>query len=302
MQLTPQLKVAVTGANGQLGYQLVKKLTDKVTLKAFDRAAVDIANAAEVDSALLSFAPDVIINAAAYTAVDKAEQEPELAKAINETGPENLAKVAAKLAAVLIHVSTDYVFDGSSDSPYVETDATNPQSIYGLTKLNGEKAIAKNCGKHIILRTAWVFAEHGNNFVKTMLRLAQSRPELGVVADQVGGPTYAGDIAEAIISIMSQLSTENEQRFGIYHYSGTPFVSWHQFATQVFDQAAQQQLIAKAPVVNAITTAQYPTPAKRPAFSMLNCNKIYQAFAVSPSNWQAALNNLTLYKWKLWKL
>ncbi len=296
MQLTPQLKVAVTGANGQLGYQLAKKLADKVTLLALDRATLDIANSAKVVETLSAFAPDVIINAAAYTAVDKAEQEPELAKAINETGPENLAKVAATLGAVLIHVSTDYVFDGSSDKSYVETDATNPQSMYGLTKLNGEQAIAKNCAKHIILRTAWVFAEHGNNFVKTMLRLAQSKPELGVVADQIGGPTYAGDIAEAIISIVTQLKTENEQRFGIYHYSGTPYVSWHQFAVSIFDQALQQQLITHAPKVNAITTAQYPTPAKRPAFSMLNCSKIHQSFAILPSNWQAALNNLTLYK------
>lgn len=296
MQLTPQLKVALTGANGQLGYQLAKKLANKVTLLALDRAALDIANNTQVEQTLLAFAPDVIINAAAYTAVDKAEQEPELAKAINETGPENLAKVATKLDAVLIHVSTDYVFDGKSDKPYVETDATNPQSVYGQTKLNGEQAVVKYCAKHLILRTAWVFAEHGNNFVKTMLRLAQSRPELGVVADQMGGPTYAGDIAEAIISILSQLSTENERRYGVYHYSGAPYVSWHQFACSIFQQAVQQQFIAQAPKVNAITTAQYPTPAKRPAFSMLNCRKIEQRFSVMPSNWQAALNDLTLYK------
>ncbi len=296
MQLTPQLKVALTGANGQLGYQLVKKLADKVTLLALDRAALDITNSAEVVETLSAFAPDVIINAAAYTAVDKAEQEPELAKAINETGPENLAKVAAKLDAVLIHVSTDYVFDGQSDKPYVETNATNPQSIYGLTKLNGEQAVAKHCAKHLILRTAWVFAEHGNNFVKTMLRLAESRPELGVVADQIGGPTYAGDIAEAIISIVSQLSAENERRYGVYHYSGAPYVSWHQFACSIFQQALQQQLIVQAPKVNAITTAEYPTPAKRPAFSMLDCSKIQQVFAVLPSNWQTALNNLIFYK------
>ena len=182
------------------------------------------------------------------------------------------------------------------------TDATNPQSIYGLTKLNGEQAILKYCAKHIILRTAWVFAEPGNNFVKTMLRLAQSRLELGVVADQIGGPTYAGDIAEAIISIMSQLGLENEQRFGIYHYSGAPYVSWHRFGYSIFQQAVQQQLIAHAPKVNAITTAQYPTPAKRLAFSMLNCSKIEQTFSITQSNWQAALNNLTLYKWTLWKL
>lgn len=296
MQLTPQLKVALTGANGQLGYQLAKKLADKVTLLALDRASLDIANKAQVEQTLLAFAPDVIINAAAYTAVDKAEQEQELAKAINETGPKNLAKVAAKLDAVLIHVSTDYVFDGQSDKPYVETDATNPQSIYGQTKLNGEQAVVKYCAKHLILRTAWVFAEHGNNFVKTMLRLAQSRPELGVVADQIGGPTYAGDIAEAIISMVSQLSAENEQRYGVYHYSGMPYVSWHQFACSIFQHAVQQQLIVQAPKVNSITAAQYPTPARRPAFSMLNCSKIEQRFSVMPANWQAALNNLTLYK------
>lgn len=296
MQLTLQLKVALTGANGQLGYQLAKKLADKVTLLALDRATLDIANNAQVEQTLLAFAPDVIINAAAYTAVDKAEQEPELAKAINEAGPENLAKVAAALGAVLIHVSTDYVFDGTSDKPYVETDTTNPQSVYGLTKLQGEQAIVKHCAKHIILRTAWVFAEHGNNFVKTMLRLAQSKPELGVVADQTGGPTYAGDIADAIICIVSQLNPDNEPRFGVYHYSGAPYVSWHQFACDIFQQAVTQKLIDKAPQVNAITTAQYPTPAKRPAFSMLNCCKIQQAFGIVPSNWQAALNALILYK------
>ena len=296
MQLTPQLKVALTGANGQLGYKLAKKLADKVNLLALDKSALDIANNAQVEKTLLAFAPDVIINAAAYTAVDKAEQEPELAKAINETGPENLAKVAAKLDAVLIHVSTDYVFDGHSDKPYVETDATNPQSMYGLTKLSGEQAIVQYCAKHIILRTAWVFAEYGNNFVKTMLRLAQSRPELGVVADQIGGPTYAGDIADAILSIVSQLNPDNEQRFGVYHFSGFPYVSWHQFACHIFEQAVTQKLIDKAPQVNAITTAQYPTPAKRPAFSMLNCDKVQQTFSITPSNWQIALNNLTLYK------
>lgn len=296
MQLTQHLKVAVTGANGQLGYQLIKKLTGKINLLALDKAALNIANSTQVTQILSAFAPDVIINAAAYTAVDKAEQEPELAKAINETGPENLAKIAAQLGAVLIHVSTDYVFDGSCDIPYVEADATNPQSMYGLTKLLGEQAITKYCAKHIIIRTAWVFAEHGNNFVKTMLRLAQSRPELGVVADQIGGPTYAGDIADAIISIVSQLNSSSEQRFGLYHYSGAPYVSWHQFACSIFAQAEKQLLIEQVPKVNAITSAQYPTPAKRPAFSKLNCDKIQQSFGVTPSNWQAALNNLNLYK------
>lgn len=296
MKLTSQLKVAVTGANGQLGYQLIQKLAGKVTLKAFDRAALNIASAAEVEQRLSAFAPDIIINAAAYTAVDKAEQEQVQADAINHLGAEYLARAAEKHNAVLIHVSTDYVFDGNSNIAYIETDQTNPQSVYGKTKLAGEQAVLQHCSKHIILRTAWVFGEHGNNFVKTMLRLVQSRPELGVVADQMGGPTYAGDIAAAIVSIVSQLSEKNEQRWGIYHYSGKPYVSWQQFAQQIFEHAVQQQLIAKVPLVNAITTAQYPTPAKRPAFSMLNCSKIEREFAIQPSGWQAALQQLTLYK------
>lgn len=273
MKLDAHLKIAITGANGQLGYQLVKKLTDKVTLKAFDRTSLDIANHADVENNLLAFAPDIIINAAAYTAVDKAEQEQESAKAINHLGAEYLARTAQKLNAVFIHISTDYVFDGNSEVPYVETDKPNPQSIYGKTKLDGESAVAQHCTKHIILRTAWVFAEHGNNFVKTMLRLALSRPALGVVADQVGGPTYAGDIADAILSIISQLNSQNEDRWGVYHFSGEPYVSWHSFAVCIFEEAFNQSLLMTQPIINAITTEQYPTPAKRPAYSMLDCQK-----------------------------
>lgn len=296
MQITSKLKIAITGANGQLGFQLVKKLSGKVKLKAFDRAALDIADLSEVDKTLSDFAPDIIINTAAYTAVDKAEQEQVYADAINHLGAKYLAQTAEKLNAILIHVSTDYVFDGQSDTPYLEADKTNPQSVYGKTKLAGELAVAKHCRKHIILRTAWVFAEHGNNFVKTMLRLAQSRLELGVVTDQKGGPTYAGDIADAIISVVSHLNGENELRFGIYHYSGEPYVSWYQFAQSIFKNAEQQNIIEKSPVVNGITTAQYPTPAKRPVYSMLNCSKIYKDFGIQPSNWLQALDNLTLYK------
>lgn len=296
MLITPALKIALTGANGQLGAQLVTKLEGRVTLMAYNKAQLDVANKAQVEALLSEFSPDIIINAAAYTAVDKAEQEPELADAINRTGPENLARVADKLNAVFIHVSTDYVFDGTSAVPYTEADTTNPQSVYGLTKQKGEEAVIRSCKKHIILRTAWVFCEHGNNFVKTMVRLAKSKPELGVVADQFGGPTYAGDIADAIISVVSQLDLQNDQRWGIYHYSGAPYVSWHEFSLRIFEQAKLQQVLAEVPVVHSITTAQYPTPAKRPAYSMLDCNKIARDFGVTPSNWLAALNNLTLYK------
>jgi dTDP-4-dehydrorhamnose reductase len=296
MHLSSSLKIAVTGANGQLGHQLVNKLNGVVTLAAFDRAALDISDQAQVDAVLLAFAPDIIINAAAYTAVDKAEHEHDLAAAINHYGAENLAKFAQKQGSVLIHVSTDYVFDGSSEQPYVETDLPNPQSTYGSTKLAGEQAIVKHCEKYIILRTAWVFAEHGNNFVKTMLRLAQSKPELSVVSDQLGGPTYAGDISAAIIDIISKLDHHNERRWGVYHFSGEPYVSWHQFAQHIFMLAVQQGLIQDLPTVNAITTAQYPTAAKRPSFSMLDCRKIQRSFGILPSNWQATLSNLNLYK------
>lgn len=296
MLITPALKIALTGANGQLGAHLVTKLEGRVTLMAYNKAQLDVANKAQVEALLSEFSPDIIINAAAYTAVDKAEQEPELADAINRTGPENLARVADKLNAVFIHVSTDYVFDGTSAVPYTEADTTNPQSVYGLTKQKGEEAVIRSCKKHIILRTAWVFGEHGNNFVKTMVRLAKSKSELGVVADQFGGPTYAGDIADAIISVVSQLDSQNDQRWGIYHYSGAPYVSWHEFSLRIFEQAKLQQVLAEVPVVHSITTAQYPTPAKRPAYSMLDCNKIAREFGVTPSNWLAALNNLTLYK------
>ncbi len=296
MLINPLLKIAVTGANGQLGFQLVKKLVGKVQLKAFDRASLDITNEAHVARQLSDFGPDIIINAAAYTAVDKAEQEHEKAYAINHLGAEYLAKNAERLNAILIHVSTDYVFDGQNEEPYLETAHTNPRSVYGRSKLAGELAVAKYCSKYIILRTAWVFGEHGNNFVKTMLRLAQNRTELSVVADQQGGPTYAGDIANAIISICNQIEMTNETIWGVYHFSGTPYVSWYEFAVEIFNRAVDLKVIDKAPTTKSITSAEYPTPAKRPAYSKLNCDKIAKQFSVMPSNWQKALASISSYK------
>lgn len=290
------LKVVVTGANGQLGYQLVKKLENRVSLEAFDKSTLNIVDRNQVQTVLRKFSPDIIINAAAYTSSDKAEEDIENAFAINSLGAANLATVAAEFDAVLIHVSTDYVFDGKQSKPYKETDPTNPLSIYGSSKLAGEQEICKICEKYIILRTAWVFAEHGNNFVKTMFRLAQNRPEIGVVVDQIGGPTYAGDIADTIINILSQLEVGYDARYGIYHYSGFPYVSWNEFAKQIFAAAVEQNLINKSPKINAITSEEYPTPAKRPEFSMLDCSKINNNFGILPSNWQAALNDLSLYR------
>lgn len=296
MSLTSALKVVVTGANGQVGYQLVQSLQAKVTLKAYDRSALDITDFNSLDQELSQFKPDIIINAAAYTAVDKAEQEVALANEINHFGPLHLAKIAQKLGAALIHISTDYVFDGESTIPYNESDLTSAQSIYGKTKLDGEIAVQNHCQRHIILRTSWVFGEHGNNFVKTMLCLSQHHSELNVVADQHGGPTYSGDIANTIAGICAHIATNLETPWGVYHYGGLPYVSWHEFAECIFDKAFEYGLINSIPLVNSIETKDYPTAAKRPHYSKLDCNAVMKAFNIAPSNWKSALDNLANYK------
>ncbi|MGI2024334.1 dTDP-4-dehydrorhamnose reductase [Shewanella glacialipiscicola] len=291
------MKILVTGSNGQVGRCLVKQLSQipEIEFLAVDRAQLDITDGSAVAKLVNEFKPYAIINAAAYTAVDKAEQELELSYVINRDGPLFLAQAAHAVGAAMLHISTDYVFAGNKEGEYLETDVTEPQGVYGKSKLAGELAVAAACPRHIILRTAWVFCETGNNFVKTMLRLAQSRDELAVVADQFGGPTYAGDIANALI-VMAKGISEGNQSFGIYHYSGLPYVSWHQFACDIFKQAKSQALLDKEMCVNAITSDQYPTLAKRPANSTLDCRKIEQTFGIQPCDWQAALNQLARYQ------
>lgn len=291
------MKILVTGSNGQVGSCLVQQLSQMLEIEflAVDRDQLDITDRVAVNKLVNEFKPDAIINAAAHTAVDKAEQEVELSYAINRYGPEYLAQAANSVGASILHISTDYVFAGDKEGAYVETDDVAPQGVYGHSKLAGELAVAAACPRHIILRTAWVFCETGNNFVKTMLRLAQSRDELGVVADQFGGPTYAGDIAHALIEIAKALHVGNTY-FGIYHFAGKPHVSWYQFASQIFKQAKAQKLFSKDIQVNAITSDQYPTPAMRPANSKLDCSKIEQTFGIKPSDWLAAVNQLASYQ------
>ncbi|WP_198551156.1 MULTISPECIES: dTDP-4-dehydrorhamnose reductase [Pseudoalteromonas] len=291
------MKVLITGKNGQVGSCLVSQLSNmmEINFLALSREELDITNAEQVSKIVNEYKPSVIINAAAYTAVDKAESEVELANAINNLGPKNLAKAAAQVNAAIIHISTDYVFAGNKDGLYTETDEVNPQGVYGQTKLAGEESVAQECDAHIILRTAWVFSEFGNNFVKTMLRLAQTRDTLGVVGDQFGGPTYAGDIAKAIVSIAQQLQ-QGSTKFGVYNYSGYPHVSWQEFASEIFEKALAKNLIQSPITVNSILTADYPTPAKRPANSKLDCSKITTDFSIQPSDWKAALNNIQQYK------
>ncbi|WP_350432833.1 dTDP-4-dehydrorhamnose reductase [Shewanella sp. H8] len=290
------MRILVTGKNGQIGSCLVNQFNTMpdVTLLALDSEQLDITNAINVNNVVAEFNPNIIINAAAYTAVDKAELQSELAYAVNRDGPYNLAVAANQINAVIIHISTDYVFAGDSVECYVETDNTNPHSEYGRSKLAGEQAVTDACAQHIILRTAWVFGEHGNNFVNTMLRLAKTKDTLAVVADQWGGPTYAGDIAKAIVTISKQIVAGN-QAYGIYHYSGFPHVSWHAFALKIFDIALDQNILKHSIHVNAVTTQDYPTPAKRPANSRLNCHKIERIFGIQQSDWQAALTRIKDY-------
>ncbi|MGR5306660.1 dTDP-4-dehydrorhamnose reductase [Vibrio mediterranei] len=288
-------RVLITGSYGQVGHCLTNVLSvrDDIDVIAYDREVLDIISEAQVASVLAELTPDVIINCAAHTAVDKAETDVEMSYAINCDGPRHLAQAAESLGAVMLHISTDYVFDGEKDEPYLETDTPNPKGVYGQSKLAGEQAVAAHCTRYAILRTAWVFGEHGNNFVKTMLRLGQDRPELGIIGDQFGGPTYAGDIANALVAMMDGFN--GSEQSGVYHFSGAPHVSWYQFAKAIFESADKHGVLPQTPQVNEITAAQYPLPAPRPANSRLNCDKIQQVFAVAPSDWQSALDNIGQY-------
>lgn len=291
------MKILITGANGQVGYCLQQQLLNSnIPFVAVTREQLDITDASAVEQLVQAEQPTIVINAAAHTAVDKAETDQENAFAINRDGIANLARSSANIGAAVFHISTDYVFDGEKDSPYSENDVTNPQGVYGHSKLAGEQAALATNPRHIVLRTAWVFGEHGNNFVKTMIRLGRTKDTLGIVADQQGSPTYAGDIAKALISIANIYDNSGELPWGIYHYAGSPYTNWHDFALAIFQQVEASGIYEKpVPALSAITTADYPTPAKRPANSRLDCKKIEDAFGIPPSDWQTALNNIRAY-------
>lgn len=278
------MRVLLTGADGQLGRCFQDRLPEGWIIKTTDAKTLDITNRIAVINEVESFNPNIIVNAAAYTAVDKAETEANIAALVNIDGARNLSEAANKVNARFIHVSTDYVFDGTSSIPYTENDRTNPLGVYGKTKLDGEMAVQQVNDSAIIIRTAWVFSEYGNNFVKTMLRLGIDRDKLKIVADQSGCPTYAGDIANTIFRLIQHESVKG----GIYHYCGSKKVSWFEFAKAIFQQAERDGYKGKPSVVG-ITTDEYPTPAARPSFSVLNCEKIKQYPLVIESDWQDAL-------------
>jgi len=283
--------ILLIGSNGQLGKELQHNLTShNSNIIAVARPTVDLAQPDTLHQIIRTVQPQIIINAAAYTAVDKAETELELATAVNATASGILAQAAQKLGAFLIHVSTDYVFDGRQSHPYQETDPTNPLGAYGRSKLAGEQAIQANCNQHLILRTAWVYGTYGkSNFVKTMLRLGAEREEIRVVADQIGSPTWTGDIANAITQLLPQLTP---QVAGTYHYTNSGVASWYDFAVAIFEEAQQLGFPLKIQRVTPITTADYPTPAQRPAYSVLSCEKIAKALGTPRPHWRLALRQM----------
>ena len=285
--------VLVTGSSGQLGQslQFIAPSYPQIDFVFCDSKTLDITNFENCNQVFDKYKPNFCINAAAYTAVDKAENEPEKAFAINVTGAKNLAEVSKKYDTILLHISTDFVFDGNKKTPYLEQDLPNPTGVYGKTKLDGEKAIQQVWEKHFIIRTSWVYSQFGNNFMKTMLRLASERDTISVVNDQIGTPTNAVDLAEVLIKIIchtersrsannSQLATFN---FGIYNFSNEGQCSWYDFAKKIFE--INNISINLLP----IPTSSFPTPAKRPSFSVLDKTKIKKVFGIEINNWEISI-------------
>ncbi|MFM8332441.1 MAG: dTDP-4-dehydrorhamnose reductase [Candidatus Methylumidiphilus sp.] len=292
------MKILVTGRDGQVAWELRRSLASLGQVVALDRSSptpLDLADAASIRRAVAAVRPDLIVNAAAYTAVDKAEQDPDAAYAVNATAPGLLAEAAAQLGAGLIHYSTDYVFPGDAAAPYAETDATGPQGVYGASKLAGEQAIAASGAQHYILRTAWVYGNRGNNFLLTMLRLLRERELLRVVNDQLGAPTWSRLIAEATALLVAR-SMDAAGRFapgergGIYLLSCGGQASWFEFAAAIRESGLALGLLpATCARLEAIPSSAYPTPAKRPAYSVLSNNKLAEGFGIRMPDWQDAL-------------
>ena len=283
------MKILLTGCNGQVGWELQRRGTDEgFEIFAFDHDRLDITKPLALREAIYDIHPWLVINAAAYTAVDRAEAEPELAFAVNRDAPAYLASSCAEAGTSLIHLSTDYVFDGSKKEPYLETDPVSPLGVYGKSKAEGEARVRSILKEHIIIRTAWLYGIHGNNFVKTMLRLGQEKETLSVVSDQYGCPTYAGDLADAILTIANCLREGRSIAWGTYHYCGQGKTTWHGFAEKIFELASQHRSLMIKKVV-PVQTAKYPTPAKRPANSVLDCSLITKTFGIRAKPWMSSL-------------
>jgi len=283
------MKILTYGESGQLGYELMRQgRALRLDMHGVAYPQTDISEISRAASDFAGCRPDLVINAAAYTNVDGAETEPSLAMAINADGPANLARLCAENKIPLIHISTDYVFDGAQNSPYRETDPVSPLGVYGQSKAAGERAVRSALDAHIIIRTSWLYGLHGHNFVKTILKLAMEREEIRVVSDQYGSPTSAADLAAAVLSIADFVSRRRPVNWGTYHYCGLGVVSWHAFAKTILEIGRQYDRL-KTVRVEPIKTAEYPAPAARPAYSALDCSLINQHFDISPKPWRDSL-------------
>lgn len=284
------MRVLVAGREGQVARALAARFSPeghKVT--ALEPPALDLCDRASIAAAMDDAAPDLVVNAAAYTAVDRAEDQTELARAVNATGAGWLAAAAAARGVPFVHFSTDYVFDGRKGAPYVEDDATSPLGVYGASKRQGEEAVLAANPRSVVIRTAWVCSADGANFLKTMLRLAKERDELRVVADQHGAPTFAADLADAVARMAPSLlaAPAGDAAFGLFHLSGAPHTTWHGFTVEILEQAARRG--HPRPRLIPITTADYPTKAQRPADARLDCSKIIRVHGVAPADWRVSL-------------
>ncbi|OYD82300.1 dTDP-4-dehydrorhamnose reductase [Azospirillum brasilense] len=289
------MKILILGTSGQVGTELMRAAWPQGSeLVGLARPDVDMARPETVEAAVAQHAPDLVVNATAYTAVDKAEGDREAAFAVNRDGPARLAAACAARGVPLVHISTDYVFDGTKPAPYTEDDPVAPLGAYGASKEAGEAAVRAALPQHVILRTSWVYAAHGANFVKTMLRFGREREEMRVVADQHGAPTAASDIAAAIVAIAGRISTGRDTGsdvpWGTYHFTGTGETTWHGFAERVFQRL--EAATGQRPRLLAITTADYPTPARRPANSRLDCARIRAAFGIEAPRWEDSLDRV----------
>jgi len=280
------VKILLTGKNGQLGWELARALAPLGELAAYDRAILDLAKPDQIAAAVSSVKPDIIVNAAAYTAVDRAESEPDAAFAVNAAAPGLLAEGAKRAGALLIHYSTDYVFDGTKEMPYVEEDLPNPLNVYGRSKLAGEQAIRDVGGEYLILRTSWIYAARGRNFLLTIRRLLKEKDELRVVSDQIGAPTSAGALANATAQLLrrrNSMALDNAR--SIYHITAAGHTSWHEFAVEIARLERAPREIRLVP----IASSEYPLPARRPKSSRLSNEKLFRHFGLKLPSWQACL-------------
>lgn len=285
------MRILLIGGSGQVGSEIIAIAeNNQIEYISPSSSELDITNCTAIENGFTSYLPlDFVINASAYTAVDKAEDEVELAFKINRDGPRYLAEACAQHNIPLLHISTDYVFDGSATTPYTEEMTIHPLGVYGVSKAEGEQAIRDCLSEHIILRTAWVYGANGSNFVKTMLRLGKDRPQLSVVSDQIGCPTAAADIAKTIIDIVDQMANKSDNRWGTYHYCSKDSTNWAEFAMSIFSDAQDVEPNWPSVQVTSISTAEYPTKSARPAYSVLDCSKIEHDFSIILPLWHSSL-------------